>query len=409
MTQLAATPTRPSGSAVPVLTAPEAIEAARTLARSIASGSARRDAERVLPGPELDEVTSAGLLAITVPASYGGADLSTETVTEVFRILATGDPSLAQIPHSHFVYVNALRHHATHDQRTFFFGEVLRGKRFGNAQSELGTKHVRDYRTTLTLTTGGDAWRLDGEKGYATGALLADWIPVLAHRGPDGPMHVAWVERDAPGVTVVDDWEGMGQRTTASGRVRLSGVEVPDHRVTPYHLTFEAGPQVFGAFAQVLHAAIDAGIARAALTDAAGFVTTKSRPYPDAGVDRHADDPLVVHAFGEMELQLRGAEALLAEGARAVDRATAHLTAETAGEASLAVAAARAATTAASVEVTSRLFEVAGTRSALDSLNLHRHWRNARTHTLHDPAAWKVQHLGRHALDGTFPPDHGQL
>ena len=30
-------------------------------------------------------------------------------------------------------------------------------------------------------------------------------------------MHVAWVERTAPGVTVVDDWAGMGQRTTASG------------------------------------------------------------------------------------------------------------------------------------------------------------------------------------------------
>ena len=57
----------------------------------------------------------------------------------------------------------------------------------------------------------------------------------------------------------------------------------------------------------------------------------------------------------------------------------------------------------------SRLFEVAGTRSALSTLNLDRHWRNARTHTLHDPAAWKVQHLGRHALDGTPPPNHAQL
>ena len=73
------------------------------------------------------------------------------------------------------------------------------------------------------------------------------------------------------------------------------------------------------------------------------------------------------------------------------------------------MAAARAATTQAAVDVTTRLFEVSGTRSALDSLNLHRHWRNARTHTLHDPAAWKVQHLGRYALDGTLPPRHGQL
>ena len=185
-------------------------------------------------------------------------------------------------------------------------------------------------------------------------------------------------------------------------------VEVDDSRITPYALTFE-GPQTFGAFAQVLHAALDAGIARAALDEAAEFVTTESRPYPDAGVDRHADDPLVVQAFGEMELAVRGAEALVREAARAVDRADRALTARSAGAASLAVAAARAATTQAAVDVTTRLFEVAGTRSALDSLNLHRHWRNARTHTLHDPAAWKVQHLGRYALDGTLPPRHGQL
>ena len=221
-------------------------------------------------------------------------------------------------------------------------------------------------------------------------------------------MHVAWVERTAPGVSVVDDWDGMGQRTTASGAVRLVDVEVDDLRITPYALTFE-GPQTFGAFAQVLHAALDAGIARAALDEAAEFVTTKSRPYPDAEVDRHADDPLVVRAFGEMELAVRGAEALVRDAARAVDRADRALTAQSAGAASLAVAAARAATTQAAVDVTTRLFEVSGTRSALDSLNLHRHWRNARTHTLHDPAAWKVQHLGRYALDGTLPPRHGQL
>ena len=396
---------RPPGR-VPVLGADEAVRVATGLGAELAAGAAERDAERVLPAAELDALSDSGLLAVTVPAAYGGADLPAETLAEVFRILASGDPSLAQIPHSHFVYVNALRHQGTPEQQAFFFGEVLAGKRFGNAQSEVGTKHVRDIRTTLTPS--GRGWLLNGEKGYSTGALFADWIPVLAHLDTDGPLHVAWVERTAPGVTVVDDWDGLGQRTTASGTVRLEDVDVADARITPYHLTFE-GPQTYGAFAQLLHAALDAGIARAAITEAARFVTTKSRPYPDAGVDRAADDPLVVHAFGEMELQVRAAEALLREAGRAVDRADADLTEETAADASLAVAAARASSTQASVEVSSRLFEVAGTRSALASLNLDRHWRNARTHTLHDPAAWKVQHLGRYAVDGTRPPNHGQL
>jgi SfnB family sulfur acquisition oxidoreductase len=331
-------------------------------------------------------------------------------VAEVFRLLAVGDPNVAQIPHSHFVYVNALRHRGTRAQQSFFFGEALQGKRFGNAQSEIGTKHVRDFRTTLRPAGGAaeDLWLLDGQKGYSTGALFADWIPVLAHLGEGGPMHVAWVDRRADGVTVTDDWDGIGQRTTASGSVTLRRVPVHASRITPYHLTFE-GPQTYGAFAQLLHAAIDTGIARAALDEAAEFVRTASRPYPDAGVERAADDPLVVHAFGEMEVEVRAAEALLADAGLAVEHADRHLSEETAAQASLAVAAARAVSARASVEIGSRLFEVAGTRSALASLNLDRHWRNARTHTLHDPASWKVQHLGRYALEGTLPPRHGQL
>jgi len=398
--------------AVPVLSRDEAIDVAAEVATDLAATSLERDRDRILPERELERLSASGLLAVTVPRAHGGAELPVEVLVEVFRILATGDPSVAQVPHSHFVYVNALRHQGTREQQWFFFREVLAGKRLGNAQSEVGTKHVRDIRTTLT-PAGNGRWTLDGTKGYSTGALFADWIPVLARQDTlaapgTGPLHVAWVERHAPGVSVTDDWNGMGQRTTASGTVRLNQVEVTADRITPYHLTFE-GPQTYGAFAQVLHAALDVGIARAALTEAAAFVRTTSRPYPDAGVDRAADDPLVVHALGEMELGVRASEALLREAARAVDAANADLTADTAASASLAVAASRAHSAQVSVDVSSRLFEVAGTRSALDTLNLDRHWRNARTHTLHDPAAWKVQHLGRNALDGTPPPNHGQL
>ncbi|GAB3081221.1 SfnB family sulfur acquisition oxidoreductase [Nocardioides zeae] len=405
----------PEGHRPPVLDADQAVEVAAELASYLAAGAAERDAERVLPAEPLDRLAASGLQGITVPTVFGGPGLGAVAAAEVTRLLATGDPNVAQIPHSHFVYVNALRHAASDAQRSFFFGEVLAGRRFGNAQSEVGTRHVREFRTALTAVPAaeGGGWRLDGEKGYATGALFADWIPVLAHRGVGedgtaGPLHVAWVEREAAGVSVVDDWDGLGQRTTASGTVRLEGVRVPDAHVTPWHLTFD-GPQVYGAFAQLLHAAIDTGIARAAVGDAAAFVTTTSRPYPDAGVERAAEDPLVVHAFGEVELAVRSAEALLREAAIAVEAAEADLTAVSAGTASLAVAAARASSTAASLEAGTRLFEVAGTRSALARLNLDRHWRNARTHTLHDPAAWKVQHLGRHAVDGTLPPNHGQI
>lgn len=392
------------------LTSAAAIHRAKELGVAFAAGAAARDRDRVLPVDQVRELARSGLLAITVPAAHGGAELSVETVAEVVRLISIGDPNLGQIPLSHFVYVNQLRLQGSRDQQARIFAEVLGGATIGNAQSERGSKHVRDFATTLTRR--GDAWRLDGTKFYCTGAYFADWIPVLAHRGSDGPMHVAWVPRDADGLEIIDDWDAVGQRTTASGTVKLDGVRVTDDLITDYAETF-TGPTTYGSYAQVLHAAIDTGIARAALRDAAGFVRDLSRPFADAvelhGAGRAADDPLVVQQLGEMELEVRIAESLLAEAARAVDAANAGLSEESAAAASLAVAAARVASSRSSVDVASRLFEVAGTRSVLAGEALDRHWRNARTHTLHDPTAWKVHHLGRWAVDGVRPRAQGQL
>ncbi|MFI6206383.1 SfnB family sulfur acquisition oxidoreductase [Streptomyces sp. NPDC051041] len=384
----------------------EALTVAAALAEEFRAGAAARDAGRGLPYEEVARLSASGLLAVTVPAEHGGADVRHETLAEIFRLLATADASIAQIPQSHFVYVNVIRRQGTEEQRKFFYAELLAGRRLGNAQSEAGTKHVQDIRTRLERRPDG-SYVLDGVKHYATGALFADWIPVLARAGDD-LLHVALVPRDAPGLTVIDDWDGMGQRTTASGTVRLEAVPVPADRVFPHHLTFE-GPQLHGAVAQLLHAAIDTGIARGALAEAAEFVRTRSRPWFESGFETAGEDPLLIQRFGELDLSVRASEALLREAARTVDAAAARLTDDSAAEASLAVAAAKAHAAAAAVEVAGALFEVAGTRSALASLNLHRHWRDARTHTLHDPARWKIQHLGRHVLHGTRPPRHGLL
>lgn len=408
-------PPRPSADGRPqprtarVITgAAEALAVAAALAADFRAGAARRDAGRELPRAELDRLTATGLLAVTVPAGHGGADVGMTTLAEVFRLLASADGSLAQIPQSHFVYVNVLRAQGTPEQQRFFFAEVLAGRRLGNAQSEAGTTHVQDIRTRLEPAPDGDGYVLTGVKHYATGALFADWIPVLARLGDDGALHVAYVAAGAPGVTVVDDWDGMGQRTTASGTVRLAGVRVPADRVVPHHLTF-TGPQLHGAVAQLLHAAIDTGIAGGALAEAVDFVRTKSRPWFESGAETAAQDPLLIQQVGELAIRVRAAQALLGDAARAVDAARADLTDDSAAEASIAVAAAKAYAASAAVEVSGALFELGGTRSALRSLHLDRHWRDARTHTLHDPARWKVQHIGRYVLSGTRPPRHGLL
>ncbi|MES4905421.1 MULTISPECIES: SfnB family sulfur acquisition oxidoreductase [unclassified Streptomyces] len=384
----------------------EAIETAAELAATFARKSALRDAERVLPRAELDELSDSGLLGITVPRGHGGAEVGAGTLGEVVRLLSAADSSIGQIPQNHFFFVEVLKENGTPRQHDFFYAELLAGRRFGNALAEKGTKHALEFATRLVPDPSGDGYRLTGVKNYATGALFAHWVPVFA-LGPDDRLTAAFLPRDAPGVSVIDDWDGIGQRTTASGTVRLKDVHVPEDRVVPHHLTFER-PEVFGAFGQFIHAAVDTGIARAALEEGGELIRTIARPWGESGADRASEEPLVIQKFGELTLLVRAAEALLERAGAAIDAARrAPADERLATEASLAVTAARAQADTAAVTVSSDVFALIGTRSALRGGNLDRHWRNARTHTLHDPRRWKIQHLGNHALNGVTPPANG--
>jgi SfnB family sulfur acquisition oxidoreductase len=392
----------------------DAVAVADRLSAGFGVEASARDADRDLPHGPVRTLKDSGLLALSVPAEYGGVDAPAVVVAEVFRLLANADPSLAQIPHSHYTFLEALRLKGTPEQKAFFYGIVRAGGLFANAQSERGPHPIDVDATTLTGTASGD-YVLSGRKFYSTGALFADWVIVRASLA-DGsgeaptsttPKALAFIPRDAHGLQIVDDWDGMGQRTTASGTVTLDDVRVPVGHVVPFSPIF-AEPTVYGANAQLLHAAIDVGIATGALTEGVRQAA-KARPHFEARVDSAAEDSTLAQVAGELFVTVRGAQALLADAARCVDAARADLTADTAASASVAVAVAKVAAVRASLEASTVLFELGGTRSASASGNLSRFWRDARTHTLHDATRWKVQHIGRYALTGTRPPRHGQI
>ncbi|KVM86960.1 SfnB family sulfur acquisition oxidoreductase [Burkholderia stagnalis] len=382
----------------------QAIAVAHELAGRLAQGAAERDRERRLPHDEIEWFSQSGLWAITVPKAYGGAGASFVTLVEVVRIIAAADPSLGQLPQNHFGLVDVIALTGTEDQKRYFFAEILNGKRFGNGFSEKGTKNVLDLKTRVRRD--GDHYVVDGTKFYSTGALFAHFVPVL---GLDDARKgwLAYIPKGTPGLTVIDDWSGFGQRTTASGTVVLDSVRVPASHVFPAHRVSDE-PTLNGPISQIIQAAIDAGIAKAALDDTLTFVRTRSRPWIDSGVERASDDPLTVREIGHLHIHLHAAEALLERAARVLDEVARQgaITEDDVARASVAVGEAKVLTTEIALLASEKLFELAGTQATLGEHNLDRHWRNARTHTLHDPVRWKYHLVGNYYLNGVKPARH---
>ncbi|WP_223693704.1 SfnB family sulfur acquisition oxidoreductase [Leifsonia poae] len=390
-----------------ITTDDEAREVARAFAETVRPHAARIDAERRIPLEVVDAFSETGLWAITIPREYGGAEVSHATLADVIATVSAVEPSLGQIPQNHFCLVEDIRLSGTPEQKAFFFELVLGGARFANAFSEAGGKNVAQIQTTLRPDADDPGTVVvSGRKFYSTGSAYAHWIPVLAV-DEEGLEKLVFTERDSAGLTVVDDWSAFGQRATSSGTVVLDGLRVPAERVFPMHQEYEV-PTIAGPFAQLTTAAVDLGIARGAIVETHTAVRG-ARPWIDSGVDSATEDPLTLERVGRLDIDLAAAEALTEKAGAALDAAKPTPDAQNVAAASIAVARAKVLTTELSLEASSRLLELGGTRSALGEKALDRYWRNARVHTLHDPVRWKYAIIGDYALNGTLPARHSWI
>ncbi|XKU42548.1 SfnB family sulfur acquisition oxidoreductase [Pseudomonas [fluorescens] ATCC 17400] len=384
----------------------EALAAAHELAQAARLQAGLRDRQRKLPWAELEQFTRSGLGSISIPREYGGPQVSFVTLAEVFAIISAADPALGQIPQNHFGILHVLQGAASQEQEEQLFQSVLDGWRIGNGGPERGTKNTLDLKARISAE--GDGLVINGQKFYSTGALFAHWVAVKA-LDDEGRQVTAFVRRGTPGLRIVDDWSGFGQRTTASGTVLLNNVPVDADLVVP---TWRLGqtPGIQGAVSQLIQAAIDAGIARGALDDTISFVRERARPWIDAKVERASDDLYVIADIGKLKIELHAAEALLRKAGQVLDQVSAApITEHSAARASIAVAQAKVLTTEVSLLVSEKLFELAGSRATLAEFNLDRHWRNARVHTLHDPVRWKYHAVGAWHLNGTLPARHSWI
>lgn len=386
----------------------EALEIAEQLSQQFKLNAVSRDTARELPFEEIEAFSQSGLWAITVPKQYGGADVSSHTVAKIIALFSGADGSIGQIPQNHFYALEVLRNTGTDTQKQKLYNEVLKGARFGNALAEFKTKTAAQKHTQITQVTRANqqSFEVNGEKFYCTGSLFAHRIPTLV-RDADDREYLAFIPSDAQGLQRINDWSGFGQKTTGSGTVKFNQVFVDAEDVIVFDRAFSE-PTLVGPFAQIMHAAIETGIARAAFEETLQRVK-QARAWIDANVERADQDPLTIYEIGKIAADVRASEVLLKQAAQSIDAAKPNPTAENIAKASIDVAKVRAHSTETALKASSKLIELAGSRGSQRADGLDRHWRNARVHTLHDASRWKYYFIGNYVLNNILPPRRGTL
>ncbi|MBX8513247.1 acyl-CoA dehydrogenase family protein [Pseudomonas cichorii] len=382
---------------------------AHELATHIQPGAAERDANRTLPYAQLDLIRESGLGAARVPTELGGGDISQLQVAQIFIALGKADPCVAQALFPHFATVEHLRLIANPEQQRRYLSAFADRQLSSGAVAERSGTFRGEIHTRLERR--GEQLILNGSKFYSTGCLFADLLKIQAVDEEGNALYVI-LPANTPGITMLDDWDGMGQRSTASGSTLLENVIVQPEQVIPLAQWYQRRNYV-GASAQLIHCSIDIGIGLAALDDAVQWARNGSRPVRESGVDKARNDPYILHTIGDLSAAIHGAEALVEKAALSVDLAArTQLQGLLAGEeldallarSSIAVAEAKIASTRASLHVCERLYEVGGAATTQSRYNFDRHWRNARTHTTHDAVAYKYKAIGDYLLNGNYPP-----
>jgi alkylation response protein AidB-like acyl-CoA dehydrogenase len=367
--------------------------------------AAERD--RVLQYGAVESIRETGVLGLRVPAEFGGPGGTVRDVLTAVIQIGRGSSNVAQALRSHFGFSERLlSNRATAAERAEWFPRVRAGLIVGNAITDAAGRAPSSADTKVLPDTAG-VLRLNGYKFYSTGTLFADVIAVSA-LDADGRDVQAIIPASRAGVELFDDWDGFGQRTTASGGTRFTDVEVlPDEVVTVSdgntlgHAT---------AFLQLYLASVAVGIAYAVLDDAVEYVRTKARPASHSVADNATADPFVLQAVGEISAAATSAEAIVLTAADAIDRlVNGGCQGDPDAVAEVAVTVARAQLVAERLTITAaeRLFDTGGASATARALNLDRHWRNARTIAGHSPLAYKAYAAGNYAVNGTWPPANG--
>lgn len=381
----------------------------RPIFARIAAGAVARELERRLPFEEIGWLKEAGFGAVRIARGHDGGGA---TLPELFGLLielSAADSNVTQALRAHFGFAEDVVSTRNGERSALWSKRIAAGDLVGNAWSEIGEARQLEFSTRVARN--GEGWRLNGAKYYTTGSLFAEWIDVGA-RGDDDASVGVLVARAAPGVAVVDDWDGFGQIGTASGTATFTDVLVAEDQIVADNDRFRYGQ----AFFQLVHLATLAGIGRAAATDLAARVAARTRHYSNGAGARSSEDPQVLQVVGRIRAAAYASGAIVLKAAEALQRAyEARLQGgEEAEKAAAAIAdietaEAQTVVTDLILDATTLVFDALGASATKKGAALDRYWRNARTLSSHNPRIYKHRIIGDYAVNGTPHPEQWRI
>jgi len=380
----------------------------RPLFANIRAGAIARELRREPPLEEIEWLKQSGFTALRLPKSAGGAGA---TLPELFTLLielGEADSNLVQSLRGHFGFVENVLSNRDPAFQQQWFTRIARGEIAGPAWSETGEARQSVFSTQIKRS--GDSWRLDGKKFYTTGSLYSDWINIgLIDENHKGVS--VTVSRTAPGVTVLDDWNGFGQTLTASGTAIFENVEI-QHTDISEDAHFGYSP----AFYQLIHLATLAGIGRAQSGEVAALVAARTRTYSNGNAARAADDAQILQVVGRLRSAAYTSGAIVQHAAQALQRAfeaqqqdDEQQKTQSVAIAELEVSQSLNVVTDLLLNASTTLFDALGASATLKPLALDRFWRNARTLSSHNPRIYKDRIVGDFAVNGTLPPEQWRI
>jgi alkylation response protein AidB-like acyl-CoA dehydrogenase len=375
---------------------------AASLAQEFAVTAVERDIRGGTPQAERDQLRQSGLLKLIVPQAYGGIGETWPTTLNIVRDFAKVDSSIAHVFSYHHLGVVAPHVFGNAEQKQRYYTQTVENNWFWcNALNPLDRR--------VTLTPEGQQFRLNGTKSFCSGSVDSDLIPVTAVQAGASGLAIVVVPTQRAGVIVHGDWNNMGQRQTDSGNVTFDNVLIePDEILLP-NSEGAIFKTIRSCLTQITFTNIYLGIALGAFEAAQDYTKTTTRPWITSGVEQATQDPYILHHYGELWVNLQAAIALADQAGEKLQAAWEkqdELTAQERGECSVAIAIAKAFITKTGLEVTSKIFELMGTRSTAARYGFDRYWRNLRTFTLHDPVDYKIRNIGNWVLNDQLPtPD----